>query len=268
VVSKITTGYPTDEQGRPYPRRRYAPAIITVVVLLVLGVIVWAVVLGSDDSESVPTACNQPTPATATEAGAPEPAEPPVLSPVPRDEMLEVAPAALSTFQVRVLNASEERGAARSVSEDLAAQGFTPAADTPFADDPVYVNRDLNCVAQIRFGPAGRASAAATWLAFPCAQLVDDGRGDDRDVGAGFEEPGDLAGGDASAADHQAPHVDQVEVDGVLRWPRGAGVGARRLRVAHRCSPHSVLLEPAQRPERGSAPSTTRSVHGQQPIEG
>ncbi len=201
MVSKITTGYPTDEQGRPYPRRRYAPAIITVVVLLVLGVIVWAVVLGSDDSESVPTACNQPTPATATEAGAPEPAEPPVLTPVPRDEMLEVAPAALSTFQVRVLNASEERGAARSVSEDLAAQGFTPAADTPFADDPVYANRDLNCVAQIRFGPAGRASAAATWLAFPCAQLVDDGRrGTAVDVALGTYHSGGEPSQDAQAA--------------------------------------------------------------------
>ncbi|MHC3000935.1 envelope integrity protein Cei [Gordonia sp. GN26] len=201
MVSKITTGYPTDEQGRPYPRRRYAPAIITVVVLMVLGVIVWAVVLGSDDSESVPTACNQPSPATATEAGAPEPAEPPALSPVPRDEMLEVAPAALSTFQVRVLNASEERGAARSVSEDLATQGFTPATDTPFADDPVYVNRDLDCVAQIRFGPAGRASAAAAWLVFPCAQLVDDGRrGTAVDVALGTYHSGGELSQDAQAA--------------------------------------------------------------------
>ncbi|KAF0970785.1 MULTISPECIES: envelope integrity protein Cei [Gordonia] len=201
MVSKITTGYPTDEQGRPYPRRRYAPAIITVVVLLVLGVVVWAIVLGGDNSESVPTACNQPTPSTAVEPGAQQPAEPPVLTQVPRDEMLEVAPAALSTFQVRVLNASEERGAARSVSEDLAAQGFTPAADTPFADDPVYANRDLNCVAQIRFGPAGRAAAAATWLAFPCAQLVDDGRrGTGVDVALGTYHSGGELSQDAQAA--------------------------------------------------------------------
>ncbi|MDS1113547.1 envelope integrity protein Cei [Gordonia westfalica] len=195
MVSKITTGYPTDEEGRPYPRRRYVPAIVTVVVLLIVGVVMWAVVLGGDDSESVPTACNQPTPPTAVEPGSPESVEPPALTPVPRDEMVEVAPAPLSTFQVRVLNASEERGAARSVSEDLAAQGFTPTADTPFGDDPVYVNRDLDCVAQIRFGPAGRAAAAATWLAFPCAQLVDDGRrGTAVDVALGtYHSSGELS---------------------------------------------------------------------------
>ena len=31
VVSQITTGYPTDENGRAYRRRRYVPAIVTVV---------------------------------------------------------------------------------------------------------------------------------------------------------------------------------------------------------------------------------------------
>ncbi len=158
MVSKITTGYPTDEQGRPYKRRRYAPAAITVAVLLVLGVIVWSVVLTSDGDASVPTACNQPSPPSVTEtadAGTPQPA-PPTLTRVPRDEMLDVAPAPLPSFQVRVLNASGERGAARSVSEDLAAHGFTPAPDTPYADDTIYQNQDLNCVGQIRFGPSGR----------------------------------------------------------------------------------------------------------------
>jgi len=182
VVSQITTGYPTDENGRAYRRRRYVPAIVTVVVLLVVGLIVWATALADSDNQSAPTDCNQPTPASSTapapDAGNPAPATttPPHLNAVSRTDMLEVAPAPLSTFQVRVLNASAERGAARTVSDDLAGQGFSPATDTAYGDDALYPNRDLNCVAQIRFGPAGRAGAASVWLAFPCAQLVDDGR--------------------------------------------------------------------------------------------
>jgi hypothetical protein len=35
-----------------------------------------------------------------------------------------------------------------------------------------------------------------------------------------------------------------------------------------RCNPHSVLSEPAQRPERGSSPSATGWVHGWQPMDG
>ncbi|WP_238419222.1 envelope integrity protein Cei [Gordonia sp. 'Campus'] len=201
MVSKITTGYPTDEHGRPYRRRRYTPAIVTVVALLILGVVVWAVALGGDDTESVPTACNQPTPPTSVEAGATPPPAPPTLTVVGRDEMLEVVPAPLATFGVRVLNASDERGAARSVSDDLTAQGFTPVPDTPYADDPLYPNQDLDCVAQIRFGPAGRAAAAATWLAFPCAQLVDDGRrGTAVDVALGAYHSGGEMSQDAQAA--------------------------------------------------------------------
>src|SRR6185437_11670091 len=34
------------------------------------------------------------------------------------------------------------------------------------------------------------------------------------------------------------------------------------------CRPHSVLPVPAQRPERGSAPGSTRSVQVRQPIDG
>ncbi|MEE4022868.1 envelope integrity protein Cei [Gordonia sp. PKS22-38] len=179
MVAQITGGSSVDAKGRPFRRRRARPAIIAAVVLLVAGLAAWAVALSESGPTPVPTACNQPIPASA-DPSAPAPATPPPPPPelvaVDRDEMLEVAPAALSTFQVRVLNASSLRGAARSVSDDLTAQGFTPAVDTPYADDTVYANRDLACYAQIRFGPAGRSSAAAVWLALPCAQLVDDGR--------------------------------------------------------------------------------------------
>jgi hypothetical protein len=181
VVSQITGGTSVDARGRPFRRRRARPAIIAAVVLLVAAVITWAVALGESGPAAIPTACNQPTPASA-DPSAPPPAtpaaEPPELAAADRDEMLEVTPAALSTFQVRVLNASSQRGAARSVSDDLTAQGFTPVADAPYADDTVYPNRDLACYAQIRFGPAGQSAAAAVWLALPCAQPVLDGRTD------------------------------------------------------------------------------------------
>lgn len=191
MVSQITTGYPTDEKGRPYRRRRQRPAIILAVILLVGGVVAWVVALTGSTADAVPIACNQPTPASASASvsasAAPAPPPPPgaapggappapQLTPIPRDEMLTVAPAALSTFQVRVLNASTQRGAARSVADDLTAQGFNPVPDNPYADDTLYPNQDLNCVAQIRSGPAGKAAAAAVWLAVPCAEVVDDGR--------------------------------------------------------------------------------------------
>lgn len=180
MVSQIAGGTSVDDRGRPFRRRRARPAIIAAVVLVVAALATWAVALSESGPASIPTACNQPTPASADpSAPAPAtPADPPELAAADRDEMLDVAPAALSTFQVRVLNASSQRGAARSVSDDLTAQGFTPAADAPYADDTVYPNRDLACYAQIRFGQTGQASAAAVWLALPCAQLVSDGRTD------------------------------------------------------------------------------------------
>ncbi len=207
MVSQITTGYPTDENGHLYRRRRHRPAIIAVVVLAVLSLMVWVVALAGGEDEGVPTDCNQPSPATSAASAAPAagPATPsaaaPTLSAVSRDDMLSVAPAALSTFQVRVLNASSQRGAARSVSDDLTAQGFNPTPDAPYADDAVYPNKDLNCVAQIRFGPAGKGGAAAVWLALPCAQLVNDGRrGTGVDVALGQFYEGREQSQDAQAA--------------------------------------------------------------------
>ncbi|MCM3893852.1 MULTISPECIES: envelope integrity protein Cei [Gordonia] len=183
MVSRITVGYPTDDKGRPYRRRRARPAIIVAVILLVVGVIAWAVALSKSTADATPTSCNQPTPASSSVAAPPvanapaaASAKTPKLTVVSRDDMLKVAPAALSTFQVRVLNASTQRGEAQTVSDDLTAQGFNPVPDGAYADDALYPNHDLDCVAQIRFGPAGKAAAASVWVAIPCAELVDDGR--------------------------------------------------------------------------------------------
>lgn len=199
MVSQITTGHSTDKKGRPFPRRRTRPALILIALLIVMGLITWIVALVGGDAQARPVNCNQPTPASADPSASAVPdtpttsaAAPPTLTAMSRDEMLAVAPAALSTFQVRVLNASNQRGAARSVSDDLTGMGFNPVADTPYTDDTVYPNRDLDCVAQIRFGPAGKAAAASVWLAIPCAQLVDDARtGTSVDVALGqyWESP-------------------------------------------------------------------------------
>ncbi|MFW0790385.1 envelope integrity protein Cei [Gordonia sp. CPCC 205333] len=209
MVSNITHGRATDRRGRPFRRRAVLPALILVIALALVGVVVWSVALGSNDDESVAVDCNQPTvatpstsgPAPATTAAAPASTAAPKLTAASRDDMLTVAPAALTTFSVRVLNASTARGAARTVSDDLIAQGFTPTPDSAFGDDPLYPNQDLNCVAQIRFGPAGKASAAAVWLAIPCAQLVDDGRaGTSIDVALGEQYKAREQSQDAQAA--------------------------------------------------------------------
>ena len=179
MVSQITTGFPTDDHGRPFRRRRYIPFAIVTVVLLVAGIVIWASALADGDSSTVNTSCNQPPAPSAdpsAAAGAPtSAAAAPSLTTVPAADLIDVAPGALSTFQVRVLNASAQRGQARTVLDDLTSQGFTPATDTPYADDTIY-DQNLACVGQIRFGQASRAAAAALWLAEPCAELIDDGR--------------------------------------------------------------------------------------------
>ena len=174
MVSQITLGYPTDDRGRPFQRRRWVPFVIAVVVLLVLALIVWVSALSKGSSDPVATTCNQPTAPSASASTAPTSAAP--RTTVAANQLVEVAPAPLASFQVRVLNASARRGEARSVLDDLTGQGFTPATDTPYADDSLYPDQNLDCVGQIRFGPAGRAAAAAVWVAVPCAELVDDGR--------------------------------------------------------------------------------------------
>ena len=161
VVSRIATGYTTDAKGRPFLRRNLRPGIIVAVVLAVLAAASWVYAFSGAREESYPTDCNI--------------AESSNLKPVSRSDMLSVSPAPLGAFRVGVLNSAAARGSARSVSDDLTALGFG-AADPAYGDDTIYKDRDLKCVAQIRFGQAGQAAAAAVWLAAPCAQLVNDGR--------------------------------------------------------------------------------------------
>ncbi|MFT4087812.1 MAG: envelope integrity protein Cei [Gordonia sp. (in: high G+C Gram-positive bacteria)] len=174
MVSKFATGYSTDAEGRPFERRSYRPAIVIVTVLAVIAAGAWIYALVGDSEESFPTDCAMPSAGSGADLQNFKKAD--------RDAVLAASPAALSSFRVQVLNSAAPRGEARTVSDDLTAQGFAPA-EPAYGDDTVYPNRDLDCVGQVRFGKAGQNAAAAVWLAAPCAQLIDDGRtGSDVDL--------------------------------------------------------------------------------------
>ncbi|GGO98414.1 hypothetical protein GCM10011612_13260 [Actinomyces gaoshouyii] len=72
--------------------------------------------------------------------------------------------------------------------------------------------------------------------------------------------------GAGALGDRLADDEDRLGLQRVELVERGAGSGGRG--GAHRWIPHSVLVNPAQRPERGSSPGATRAVQGSQPIEG
>ena len=99
--------------------------------------------------------------------------------------MVDVAPGKLAETKVRVLNASGQGGQAGEVAGALRDLGFArPTA----GNDPIYTNTRLTCQGQIRFGPAGKADAAAVWLVAPCVELYQDDRQDDSvDLAIGTE---------------------------------------------------------------------------------
>ena len=99
--------------------------------------------------------------------------------------MTEVMPAKLADTKIRVLNASGQGGQAAEVAAALRDLGF---AEPSAANDAIYANTRLQCQGQIRFGPAGRAAAAAVWLVAPCTELFQDQRPDDTvDLAIGTE---------------------------------------------------------------------------------
>jgi hypothetical protein len=126
------------------------------------------------------TVCNPPPPAADPSAPAPTLGEQ-----VTRADMTDVMPAKLADAKIRVLNASGQGGQAAEVAGELRDLGFAePAA----SNDAVYTNSRLECIGQIRFGPSGRAAAAAVWLVAPCTEMFQDQRGDDTvDLAIGTE---------------------------------------------------------------------------------
>lgn len=177
MVSLITDGSPTDPDGKPFERRRRAPWFVLVAVIAVLGAFVWMKALTTDETNAAPMQCNKPrTQATGATTDA---ASPTLGTPVPSTALVDVEPAALSVTRVRVFNANNETGQAAHVASQLSEYGFASAPDVQVGNDPIYVDGNMQCTGQIRFGTNGQAAAASLQLVIPCAELVEDDRQDD-----------------------------------------------------------------------------------------
>lgn len=169
MVAHITEGSPLDEGGRPFRRRNLRPGLIAVAALCALTALVWTFALTRPAPVGEAAACNAPP--TPTDPSAPK-----LGNRLSASSMIDVAPAKLADTRIRVLNASGQGGQAGEVAGTLRDLGFaTPTA----ANDPIYAGTRLSCPGQIRFGQAGRQSAAAAWLVAPCVELYQDDREDD-----------------------------------------------------------------------------------------
>lgn len=176
MVSLITEGSATDRNGRPFIRRRIEPWLILVGVLALVATVIWIRALTMEDAGATAMSCNSPSP--ATEPGTT--AVPAALGQrVGAGRLEDVDPAPLAASKVRVLNANNQRGQAAHVASQLGDLGFAGAPGQQVGNDTVYVNGDLECTGQIRFGANGRAAAASVQLVVPCAELIEDKREDD-----------------------------------------------------------------------------------------
>lgn len=180
MVAQITEGTAFDKHGRPFRRRNFLPGILMFVALAVVTLLVWVIALNQSTDVTEAAVCNPPPPPADPNAPAPALGEQ-----VSRADMTEVMPAKLADTRIQVLNASGQGGQAAEVSGALRDLGF---AEPTAANDPVYATARLECQGQIRFGPSGRAAAAAVWLVAPCTELFQDQRGDDTvDLAIGTE---------------------------------------------------------------------------------
>jgi LytR cell envelope-related transcriptional attenuator len=183
VVAQITEGTAFDKHGRPFRRRNFVPGIAMFAVLAVASLVIWVIALNrpTDVTEAAP--CNPPADNTTS-----DPTQSKLGEQMTRASMTEVGPANLADAKIRVLNASGQGGQAAEVAGQLRDLGF---ADPTAENDPLYANNRLSCQGQIRFGPSGRAAAAAVWLVAPCVELFQDQRPDntvDLAIGTDFTE--------------------------------------------------------------------------------
>lgn len=170
MVAQITEGTAFDKRGRPFRRRNYLPGILLFAALAVVTLLVWVTALSRPADVHEAAVCNAPPPPADPTATAPQLGEQ-----VSRATMTDVSPAKLADAKIRVLNASGQGGQAAEVATELRDLGFAEPAAT---NDTVYANTRLDCQGQIRFGPSGRAAAAAVWLVAPCTELFQDQRSD------------------------------------------------------------------------------------------
>ena len=129
----------------------------------------WAFVLTRPVPIREAAGCNPPPSPT-------DPSAPKLGRLVSGSALIDVAPAKLADAKIRVLNASGQGGQAGEVASALRDLGFAPPNA---ANDPIYAGTRLSCQGQIRFGQAGRPSAASAWLVAPCVELYQDDRQDD-----------------------------------------------------------------------------------------
>ncbi len=163
------------------------PGILMFAAMAVVTLIVWLIALNRPADVIEASVCNSPADAAA------DPTQSRLGEQVSRPSMTEVGPAKLADTKIRVLNASGQGGQAAEVAGQLRDLGF---AEPTAANDPLYENNRLACEGQIRFGPSGRAAAAAVWLVAPCVELFQDQRPDDTvDLAIGTEFT-ELAGSD------------------------------------------------------------------------
>lgn len=198
-----------DSPADRYHRRRRAPILVALVVLLIGTGVAWFQVLRPVPAAS--TSCNQPGPApvltsstsrsptvsgsgTASKPAASGPARTsatasttpsrttasttPIITSLGSfagtGSLTGVRPADPAIITVQVFNASTTRGQAKTVTNDLRTNGFTSILGG--ANDPLYPAFDLACTSEIRYGQAGTAAARTLLLVAPCAQLVLDNR--------------------------------------------------------------------------------------------
>lgn len=177
------------QTGQRYRKRRPLPALLFILVLGIVASIVWLRVMTSDSDATGAAHCDPPPPQSTPTTPATEPPPSPATLGKPQevDFLDRTVPAPPDRVLVRVLNASNTRGAAGMVTETLRTFGFTQVAEP--GNDAIY-GGDMTCRAQIRFGPQGESAARTLSLVEPCAELVRDDRQDatvDVAIGDGFD---------------------------------------------------------------------------------
>jgi LytR cell envelope-related transcriptional attenuator len=129
-------------------RRRPVPALVLLLVLSMLAVLVWWRVLHPGPVGSAASACR----------GSSAPA---VLSLDPH------------RVKVRVYNATERAGLARSVATQLHRRGFSISATS---NDPLVDIRPVTGVGEVRYGAQGATQAELVSWHFPGVQKAEDPR--------------------------------------------------------------------------------------------
>ena len=172
MVAQITEGTAFDKHGRPFRRRNFMPGILMFAALAVVTLIIWVVALNR--------------PPDVHRGGGVQPAR--------RQRLERPHPVQAGRADDARLH---DRGRPRQPGrhQDPGAQRQRPGrsgrarwpGSCATSDSPIRRpkttrstrNNRLACQGQIRFGPDGRAAAAAVWLVAPCVELFQDQRPDD-----------------------------------------------------------------------------------------